>query len=57
MFEVKFDRSKYYSIWTSDKGDIQLSIDHTNATGSFVKLVYFDKINGATIKKQALDDL
>lgn len=57
MYEVKFDRCKYYSIWTTDKGEIQLSIDHNSVTSCFVKLAYFDKINGATIKKQALDDL
>lgn len=57
MYEVKFDRCKYYSIWKTDKGEIQLSIDHNDVTSCFVKLAYFDKINGAIIKKQALDDL
>lgn len=57
MHEVKFDNCKYYSIWSTDKGDIQLSIDHNNIISCFVKLVYFDKINSATIKKQAIDDL
>lgn len=57
MYEVQFDRCKYYSVWTTDKGEIQLSIDHNSVTSCFVKLAYFDKINGETIKKQALDDL
>ncbi len=57
MYEVKFDRCKYYSIWKTDKGEIQLSIDHKSVISCFVKLAYFDKINGAAIKKQALDDL
>ncbi|NOT51734.1 MAG: hypothetical protein HOP10_10720 [Chitinophagaceae bacterium] len=57
MYEVKFDRCKYYSVWKTDKGEIQLSIDHNSVTSCFVKLAYFDKINSATIKKQALDDL
>lgn len=57
MHEVKFDRCKYFSIWVTDKGEIQLSIDHNSVTSCFVKLVYFDKINSATIKKQAIDDL
>lgn len=57
MFEVQFDRCKYYSIWATDKGEIQLSIDHNGGLSCFVKLAYFDKINGATIKKQAIDDL
>lgn len=57
MYEVKFDRCKYYSIWETDKGEIQLSIEHNSVTNCFVKLIYFDKINSATVKKQALDDL
>ena len=57
MYEVKLNRCKYYSIWQTDKGEIHLSIDHNSATSCFVKLDYFDKINSATIKKQALDDL
>lgn len=57
MYKVKFDNCKYFSIWQTDKGEIQLSIDHTGVTRCFVKLAYFDKINSATIKKQALDDL
>ncbi len=57
MHEVKFDNCKYFSTWTTDKGDIQLSIDHNSVLSCFVKLVYFDKINSDTIKKQAIDDL
>lgn len=57
MYEVKFDRCKYYSIWVTDKGEIQLSIDHKSVTSCFVKLAYFDKVNSATVKKQAIDDL
>lgn len=57
MYEVKLDRCKYYSIWETEKGEIQLSIEHNSVTSCFVKLAYFDKINSATIKKQALDDL
>ena len=57
MHEVQFDRCKFYSIWQTDKGEIQLSIDHKGVLSCFVKLAYFDKSNGAAIKKQALDDL
>lgn len=57
MYEVKFDRCKYYSIWETDKGEIRLSIDHNSVTSCFVKLAYFDKINSEAVKKQALDDL
>lgn len=57
MHKVKFDNCKYFAIWETEKGEIQLLIDHNSVTSCFVKLAYFDKINGAKIKKQALDDL
>ena len=57
MYKVEFDNCKYYSVWQTDKGEIQLSIDHSSVTSCFVKLAYFDKINGDKIKAKAMDDL
>jgi hypothetical protein len=57
MYNVKFDNCKYYSIWETDKGEIQLSIKHNNVTSCYVVLAYFDKINSAKIKAKAIDDL
>lgn len=57
MYKVKFDNCKYHSVWQTDKGEIQLSIDHSSVTSCFVKLAYFDKINGDKIKAKAKDDL
>lgn len=57
MHELKFDNCKYYTIYETDKGSIQLSIDHDGVTRCFVRLSYFDKINGEIIRKKALDDL
>jgi hypothetical protein len=57
MYEVQFDRCKYYSTWSTNKGDIQLSIEHNGMTSCYVKLGYFDKINGNKIKDKAKDDL
>lgn len=57
MYEVRFDRCKYYSIWQTDKGTIQLSIGHDSVTSSFVKLGYFDKTNSNIIKAKAKGDL
>jgi len=57
MYEVKFDRCKYISTWETVKGDIQLSIGHNGVTNCFITLAYFDKINSATIKSKAIDDL
>jgi hypothetical protein len=57
IYDVKTDRCKYYSIWETNKGKIELSIDHDRGTKCYVKLIYIDKINSMTIKKQAIDDL
>lgn len=57
MYEVGMDRCKYYSIWQTDKGEIQLSIEHESVMKYFVRLAYFDKINSDIIKEKAKDDL
>jgi hypothetical protein len=57
MYKVKFDNCKYFSIWKTEKGDIQLSIEHESVTRCYVALVYFDKINGNIIKSKAKRDL
>lgn len=57
MYAVKFDRCKYQTTYVTEKGTIQLSIEHDGVIRCFVKLIYLDKINGETVRKQALDDL
>ena len=55
--QVQLGSCKYYSTYETEKGTIQLSIEHADITKCFVKLMYFDKINSEVVKKQALDDL
>lgn len=57
MFAVEFDQCKYISIWSTEKGDIELSIDHNGVTSCFVKLLYWDKINTEKVTNSAMDDL
>lgn len=57
IYEVKFDRCKYYSIYETEKGTIELSIEHDGVSNCFIKLAYFDKINNEIIKEKAKDDL
>jgi len=57
MYEVKFDRCTYYTIYETEKGSIELSIEHDGVSSCYVRLAYFDKINGEIIRKKALDDL
>lgn len=56
MLEVKLDRCKYSSIWKTDKGNIELTIDHRNFR-CFVRLAYMDKFNSEIIRNKAKDDL
>ena len=57
MTQVQLDACKYYTTYQIEKGTIQLSIKHDDLRGCFVRLVYIDKINSETIKKEALNDL
>ena len=57
MYEVKFDRCKYYSIYEIEQGTIQLSIEHDGVSSCFIKLAYFDKINSNIVKEKAKGDL
>lgn len=57
MIQVQLGACKYYTTYETEKGSIQLTIEHDSVTRCFVKLAYFDKINSETVKKQALDDL
>jgi len=57
MTQVQLDACKYYTTYQTEKGTIQLSIKHDDITRCFVRLVYIDKINSETIKKEALNDL
>lgn len=57
MLYVKMDMSTYYSNYETNNGTIQLSIDHEDATSCYVRLSYFDKINGNIIRAKAIDDL
>lgn len=57
MHEVKMNRCKYSTIFKTEKGNIELSIDHTGVISCFVLLTYRDKINGDIIKAKAIDDL
>lgn len=57
MYNVKFDNCKYFSVWKTDKGEIQLSIQHETVTRCYIMLSYSDKINSNIIKTKAKRDL
>jgi hypothetical protein len=57
LIQVELGACQYYTFFETEKGSIQLSIEHEGVRSCFVKLAYFDKINSETIKKEALNDL
>lgn len=57
MHQVRFDRCKYFTTFETSKGSIELSIEHDDSKGCFVRLSYFDRINGDIVKAKAKDDL
>lgn len=57
MYKVKFDNCKYFSVWKTDKEEIQLSIQHESVTRCYILLSYSDKLNSNIIKTKAKGDL
>lgn len=57
MYEIQLDRCKYYTTYETEKGSIQLSIEHEGVMSCFVMLAYYDKVNSDIIKAKAIDDL
>jgi hypothetical protein len=57
MFEVKMDRCRYITTFSTNAGDIQLKISHEGISSCYVTLSYYDKINSDILRKQAIDDL
>lgn len=57
MIRVETDQCKYASIFKTEKGEIQLSIEHFEYSDCGVKLLYIDKINNNSVRQDALDDL
>ena len=54
---AQLDHCKYYSIFETEKGSIELSIENGDYSSAFVLLSYFDKINGDIIKQKSIDAL
>jgi len=54
---IKMDRCKYYTTYETERGTIQLSVEHDGIIKCYVQLSYYDRINGEIIRKNALGDL
>ncbi len=57
LYELKFDRCTYKTIFDTEKGRIALSLAHEGVSKCYVILAYIDGINGAIMNNAAMDDL
>lgn len=57
LHHVKMDEYTYYTNYETDKGTIQVSIEHEGVSSCYVMLSYFDKINSSIVRENAIDDL
>ncbi len=57
MHELKMDRCKYYTIFETEKGSIELRLAHQSVSECYVVLSYFDAINQQAVMSDAMDDL
>ena len=56
LYELKFDRCTYKTIFETEKGRIVVSLAH-EVSKCFVVLAYVDGINGGLAQDAAMDDL
>lgn len=56
MYEVKFDRCKYYCVFVCKNGDITLEITQQNLD-CYVQLSYYDKANQDKLRQNIMEDL
>lgn len=57
MYELKMDRCKFNTVWSTDKGRIEMKIVKGRYDNGMVMLSYYDKINTTLVKSKAMDDL
>ncbi|MCM1078483.1 MAG: hypothetical protein NC344_00160 [Bacteroidales bacterium] len=57
MYELQFDRCKYYTVFRTGNGAIQLEISHQSVTECYVMLSYYDALNQQVVVSDAMDDI
>lgn len=57
LIRLQSDKCTYSTIFETPKGSIKLSLEYHILYSSFAKLQYWDRINTAAAKANALDDL
>ena len=57
LHELLMDRCTWYTIFETENGDIQLSLEKGDYGEYFVLLKYYDKINTEAVRSAAMEDL
>lgn len=57
MIYVGTDKCKYYAVFETQRGSIELMISHADYSEGFVLLSYYDKLNQQKAMNSAIDDL
>lgn len=57
IYELLMDRCTWYTIFETENGDIQLSLEKGDYGEYFVLLKYYDKINTEAVRSAAMEDL
>lgn len=57
LHALKFDKCHYYTIWSTELGDIELSLQRDEVLHCYVFLKYYDRINGNAVQDVIMEDL
>lgn len=57
MHALKFDKCHYYTIWSTELGDIELSLQRDELLHCYVFLKYYDRINSNAVQNVIMEDL
>ena len=57
LYSLKLDKCQYYTIWSTELGDIELSLQRDELLHCYVFLKYYDRVNDNVIHNTILEDL
>lgn len=55
--KLELDKCNYETVFKPVNGNVTLMLDHHSVTECFVRLTYADRLNSATVRLRAIDDL
>lgn len=57
MYALEFDKCHYYTIWSTELGDIELSLQRDESLRCYVFLKFFDRLNSNAVQDIIMEDL